>query len=177
MTATATRRSRRTEPSALPEQPADQIAQPEQIAPAAQPEQPAADKTETIAELSAALRDALNAGNVETARDALAKIDARSAKPAPAPKGRTAQTVKRLTAQAIVDALTASLDTITAGPDDEPFTDAEREQSLKTVATICSYLPSAKSLDWPQSFATRTVLSTEKPAATVTEPVTETPAA
>jgi hypothetical protein len=177
MTATATRRSRRNLSAVQPEQPAEQPAEQSAEQPATgQSEQPAAGKQATIAELSAALRDALTAGDTASALELTAQLEASSAKRPPAPKGRTAANVKRLTAQAIVDALAADLDRITAGPEDEPFTDAERETARQTVAAICSYLPGAKSLTWPDTFAKRTVLSTEKPADPPSDQPTEQPA-
>jgi hypothetical protein len=104
-----------------------------------------------LATLTAALRDAIAKG--EGVDEALAAVEG-YVPPAPASK-RTPTDVKRQVSQGIVDTLSAALDTLIAGPADDPYTEAEQAIAKEKVANICGYLPNASKLTWPENFAPR----------------------
>jgi hypothetical protein len=138
---------------------ADQQPQPAQQT----PEQPATTEPETLASLSAKLRDAIAAGDTQAAHNLLAKIETFTpAKPAKAakPEGMTTTEVKRVLLQRLVDlaAEPESIAKLTEG-----MNDRERTDALAALAQRLSYGAGAAELKWPSEvLPPRTILSGER---------------
>jgi hypothetical protein len=105
--------------------------------------------------LTAALKAAIASGDKAQIDAAMSAVEAYTPPAAPVSK-RTATDVKRQVSQAIVDTLSANLETLMAGPKDDPYTEAEQNVAKEKVANICGYLPNASKLTWPENFAPRT---------------------